>query len=102
MVRYAADASSKGGTTVVRLPRDDCVTADLTSAAVEPGNTDHSNATVPVTKGTAKLVPLSVRASPSCPRLVMRSPGALSPRLAIEPARLDARSGLPSRPQAVT
>src|SRR5689334_15203079 len=95
MAPYAAEASSNGGTTVVRLPAADRVSADLTSAAVAVGKADHNSAAAPVTNGAAKLVPLSVSVLPPGPRLVMRSPGALSPRRPIEPARLDAPRGTP-------
>ena len=52
---------------VVRRDAAACVTADLTSAAVAPGNSDHVSATAPVTKGVAALVPPIVSGSPSRP-----------------------------------
>ena len=70
-------------------------TAALIWAALAPGNSDQSNAIVPVTKGAAALVPLNVLGSPFGPRLVMFSPGAPSPRLPIEPPRFDSASGFP-------
>ena len=56
----------------------------------------------PVTKGAAALVPPEVTGFPSIPRLVTASPGAMSPRRAIELPRFDARNGLPARSQATT
>ena len=57
---------------------------------------------LPVTKGTAKLVPLSAIDCPFGPRLVIRSPGASRPRLPSEGLRLDVPSGMLVWPQAVT
>ncbi len=74
-----------------------CVTAIFTCAAVVLGNSDHSSAIAPVTKGAATLVPPNVCGLPFVPRLVMFSPGALSPRLPIELPRFDSLSGLPRR-----
>ena len=51
------------------------VRASLICAAVAAGNTDHSSAVAPVTKGAATLVPPSVSDWPPEPRLVMPSPG---------------------------
>jgi hypothetical protein len=56
---YAPQASSKGGTTVVRCATEAWVTANFTSAEVALGNSDHSKAIAPVTKGVAALVPLN-------------------------------------------
>ena len=78
------------------------VTASLISMAVAAGNSDHKSAIVPVTKGTATLVPLSVTRWPSAARLVMLSPGALKPRLPIELPRFDSFIGRPRRSQATT
>ena len=60
------------------------VTAYWTSAADAAGKADHSNAIAPVTNGVAALVPLNVNGEPWEPRLVMSSPGAISPRLPSE------------------
>jgi hypothetical protein len=65
------------------------VTANLTSAAVAVGNSDHNSAIAPVTNGVAALVPPKVSGLPSAPRLVMASPGALRPRLPIELPKFD-------------
>jgi hypothetical protein len=58
-------------------------------AADERGNVDQINATAPVTNGVAALVPLRVTGWPSISRLVIRSPGALSPDLPIDLPRLE-------------
>ena len=76
--------------------------ASLICAAVAEGNSDHSSAIAPVTKGTATLVPPSVSDCPSAPRLVMPSPGALKPRLPIDAPRFDSFVGLPRRSQPTT
>src|SRR5262249_51184936 len=93
--RYAAQASSRGGTTEVRRAVWDWVTANLISAAVADGNSDRSRATVPVKNGVATLVPPSVSGLPSAPRLAIASPGASSPRLPIELPRFDSPVGRP-------
>jgi len=74
---------------VFRLRVPACVTASLIWAALAPGNSDQSSAITPVTKGAAALVPPNICGLPFVPRLVMFSPGALSPRLPIEPPRFD-------------
>jgi hypothetical protein len=56
-----------------------CVIADLTSAALASGNSDHNRATAPVTKGVATLVPPIVTASAIVPRLVIASSGCPQP-----------------------
>jgi hypothetical protein len=89
MAWYATQASSNGGTTVARRGAWECIKANLTSAAFAPGTSDHKSATAPVTKGAATLVPPSVSGFPSAPRLVMPSPGALSPRLPMELPKVD-------------
>ena len=76
--------------------------ASLICAAVAAGNSDHTNAIAPVTKGTATLVPPNVTDWPSEPRLVMPSPGALNPPLPMELPRFDNFIGLPARSQAAT
>ena len=76
--------------------------ASLICAAVAAGNSDHNSAIVPVTNGTATLVPPSVSDCPSAPRLVMPSPGARKPRLPMELPRFDSFVGLPVRSQATT
>ena len=73
---------------VLRLGIPACVTASLIWAAVAPGNSDQSSAIAPVTKGAAALVPPNVCGLPFVPRLVTFSPGALSPRLPIEPSEI--------------
>jgi hypothetical protein len=55
--------------------------ANFTGAALDAGKTDQRSATAPETNGAAALVPLSVCDWRSEPRLVILSPGALSPRL---------------------
>ena len=72
-----------------------CVTANLIRAALAPGNSDQSNAMVPVTKGAAALVPAKVCGLPSAPRLTMFSPGAESPHLPMELPRFDSGVGRP-------
>src|SRR5687767_5055862 len=84
-----AAVSSKGGTTEVRCSVAARVMASFICAAVASGNSDHNSAIAPVTKGTAALVPRSVKDRPSGPRLMMPSPGALKPRLPVELARFD-------------
>jgi len=74
-----------------------CVTADLTSAALAPGNSDHVSATAPETNGVPALVPPSVRGVAVAPRLVTASPGAPSPHLPIEAPKLDKSIGRPRR-----
>jgi hypothetical protein len=86
---YAAQASNRGGTTVFRRAALFCKTAYLISVGVALGNADHKRAIVPVTKGAAALVPPNVSDWPSEPRLVISSPGALSPRLPAELARFE-------------
>ena len=83
MIWYAAQASNKGGTTVDRRTGARA-TAIFSSAAVAFGNIDFSNAMAPVTNGAAALVPPNVGDLSLAPRLVMPSPGALSPRRPIE------------------
>src|SRR3954454_10885832 len=78
------------------------VTADLTCAASAAGNADHNKAAVPVTSGVAALVPLEVTGWPSRPRLVMASPGAITPRWPIELLRLVVLIGRPSSSHAAT
>src|SRR5271155_2580972 len=78
------------------------ITANLISAALAPGNSDQRSAIAPVTKGAAALVPPKVFAFPSIPRLVIFSPGALSPHLPMDFPKFDSLSGLPSRLQATT
>ena len=78
------------------------VTASLIFAAVAVGNSDHKSAIVPVTKGTATLVPPSVSEDPAAPRLVMPAPGARKPRLPMELPRFDSFVGRPARLQATT
>src|SRR5215212_393954 len=103
ITRYAAQASNKGGTIVVRLrPVAPFTTADFTSAAGAAGKIDHNRAMAPVTKGAATLVPPAVYALPSDPRLVTPSPGAISPHFPIELPRFVNLSGLPRRSQAAT
>ncbi len=68
--------------------------ASFICAAAVAGNSDHSSAMAPVTKGTATLVPPSVIAWPCEPRLVMLSPGALNP----PPANRSAKIRLVHRP----
>src|SRR5260221_420038 len=87
MTWYAAHASNKGGTTADLLGT--LITANLTSAAVALGNMDCNNAMAPVTKGAAALVPPNVGGLPLTPRLVMPSPGALSPRRPMELPRFE-------------
>jgi hypothetical protein len=62
---YALQASSNGGTTVVRRPTGDESNARLTSTAAASGNADHSSAAAPVTNGAAMLVPAETAGSPS-------------------------------------
>ena len=45
--------------------------ASFIAAAEAFGNSDHSNAIAPVTKGAAALVPPKVNGLPSAPRLVI-------------------------------
>ena len=66
------------------------------------GNLDHNSATVPVTNGTATLVPRSVREGPIALKLVMLYPGAIRPRLPIELPKFEQAIGLPRRSQATT
>jgi hypothetical protein len=80
----------------------DLVTADFTSAVLASGNIDQSNAMTPVTNGAAALVPLEMIGCPLAPRLVMPSPGAMSPRRAIELPTFDAAIGRPLPSQATT
>jgi hypothetical protein len=47
------------------------------SAPLVVGNCDQTKAIAPVTKGAAALVPPNVSGSPSLPRLLICSPGAL-------------------------
>jgi hypothetical protein len=95
-------ASSKGGTTEARPRADVCEMASLICVAVAVRNSDHKRAIVPVTKGTATLVPPSVRGRPSALKLVMASPGAVNPRLPTDLPRFDSLIGLPRRSQATT
>src|SRR5437879_2140798 len=78
------------------------VTADLTCAASVLGKADHNNATVPVTRGVAALVPLEVTGPPPKPRLVIAFPGAITPRRLIELPRLVVLIGRPSSSHAAT
>src|SRR5215468_6973825 len=87
---------------VFRLRTAACVTATLIWTALASGNSDQSSAIAPVTKGAAALVPPNVRGLPSVPRLVTLSPGALSPRLPIDPPKFDWLTGQPWRSQAAT
>ena len=83
--------------------REVCGTIAIrTSAAEASGNADQSSAMLPVTNGTAKLVPLNVISWPLGPRLVMRSPGAMRPRLPTEELRLEVPRWTSALPQAVT
>src|SRR5438128_5204083 len=91
----------QGGTIVVRRGAAACVTADLISAAVAAGNSDHMSATAPVTNGVAALVPPIVNGLVT-PRLVTASPGAPSPPRPIEAPRLDKCIGYPRRSYAIT
>jgi hypothetical protein len=93
----AAAASSKGGTTEYRRDAEPPAIASLIWVALAAGNSDHKSAIAPVTKGVATLVPASVTAPPSVPRLVTPSPGAPKPRLPIEPPRFDSFVGLPAK-----
>ena len=86
---YAVHAFSNGGTTVVRLLPDAVVMASFTAATVAFGNVDSSNAMAPVTNGAAALVPPNVGALPFTLKLVIPSPGALSPRRPIELPRFE-------------
>ena len=95
MAPYAAQASSKGGAMVRRGGLPACVTASLIWAAVALGNSDHSSAIVPVTKGAAALVPEEVCGVLPAPRLTMSCPGAESPQRPIELPRFDSAVGLP-------
>ena len=62
---------------MVRRGAAACVTADLTSAAVAAGNSDHMSATAPVTNGVAALVPpIVILFITRC--LVSASPGVRS------------------------
>lgn len=80
---------------VVRLGIPAWVTATFICAGLASRNSDQSSATVPVTKGADVLVPPDVCGFPFVPRLVMFSPGALSPHLPIELPKFDSRSNLP-------
>ena len=60
MASYAAQAFSTGGAMVRRGGLPAWVTASLIWAALALGNSDHSNAMAPVTKGAAALVPPEV------------------------------------------
>jgi hypothetical protein len=92
---WLAEASSNGGTTEARRGRFALVTASLICAAFAAGNSDHKSAIVPVTNGTATLVPPSVSGWPPVLKLVTPSPGALKPRLPIELPKFDSFIGLP-------
>src|SRR6185312_15950123 len=76
--------------------------AHLIIVAEANGNSDHSNAMAPVTKGAAALVPPKVSNAPWAPRLVMFSPGALNPCLPMELPRLDWATGRPLLSDATT
>src|SRR5262249_46680261 len=91
----AAVASRSGGTTEARRGAPACVMANLICAALASRNSDHNSALVPVTNGTATLVPQSVSDCPCGLKLVMPSPGALKPRLPIEPPKFETFIGLP-------
>ena len=67
-LRYADQASSSGGTTVVRPCLSAFAIAHLTSAALALGNSDHKSAIVPVTNGAAALVPPKVTGCDSGPQ----------------------------------
>ena len=71
------------------------VTASLIWAAVALGNSDHSSAMAPVTKGAAALVPPEVCGLSPGPRLTMSCPGAASPHRPMELPRFDSAVGLP-------
>lgn len=86
---YAAHAFSNGGTTVVRLVPEVVVSASFTDAAVALGKVDTNNAIAPVTNGAAALVPPKAGGWPLTPKLVMPSPGALSPRRPMEFPRFE-------------
>src|SRR5439155_22150907 len=86
-VRYAACASSNGGTTVRRVA-DPWVTANFACAADAAGNAEYSSAIEPVTNGAAALVPPNVRGLPSARRLVIPSPGAIKPLRPIDLPRV--------------
>src|SRR5690349_17897880 len=86
---YAAHAFSSGGTTVVRLAPDAVVIASFTAAALAFGNIDSNNAIAPVTNGAAALVPPKAGDWPLIARLVILSPGALSPWRPIELPRFE-------------
>ena len=102
MILPFPQASNTGGTTVVRRGPEAGVTASLIAVAVAAGNADHNSASVPVTKGVAALVPPNVSEGPFTPRLVISSPGAISPRLPSVLPRFDTRNGRPCRSQATT
>src|SRR6266481_6164783 len=102
MAVLIAHAFSRAGTTVRRRGTWAWATANLRRLALAPGYSDHTNASAPVTKGAATLVPPEGVALPSVPRLVMPSPGALRPRRPMEFPKLDSLSGLPRPSQAIT
>jgi len=76
--------------------------ATLIWPALALGNSDHTKAIAPVTKGAATLVPAEGVALPSVPRLVILSPGALKPQRPMEFPKLDSLNGLPLPSQAMT
>src|SRR5262245_44418723 len=102
MRAHVADASSSGGTTVDRRPAPAWVTANRMSLAVAAGKSDHSSAIVPVTNGAAALVPEKFLRPPDASRLWTPSPGADTPRNAMEWLRFESGVGLPARSQATT
>ena len=88
MSRYAAHASSKGGTTAARLPPDAEMIAPFTAAIGALGNKDRKRAIVPVTNGAAALVPPEAGRLLKV-RLMIPSPGALNPRRPIDFPRFE-------------
>ena len=79
-----------------------CVRANRTSLALAAGKRDHSSAAVPVTKGAAALVPENSRKAPSGRRLRMFSPGARTPRTAMDRLTFASAPGRPAASHAST
>lgn len=102
MIWYGAHVFSIGGTILVRRFPLAFRRAEITSAEVAPGNSDHNSATAPVTKGAAALVPPRHSGLPSTPRLTISTPGAQSPRIATDRPRFVLCIGDPWRSQATT
>jgi len=96
---YAARAFNIGGTIVWDLLG---LKANLISAAVASGNSDHKSAMVPVTKGAATLVPHILIDFPPGARLVMLLPGALRPYILMDLPKFEVLIGLPVESHAVT